>query len=60
MHDTLDIALNYEAQAAHEERMLTKGVERYESNAEFAQRNGDLSKAETSLNNGRSCCDAAL
>lgn len=49
MHDTLDIALNYEAQAAHEERMLTKGVERYESNAEFAQRNGDLSKAETSL-----------
>jgi DNA-directed RNA polymerase len=46
-----DIALNYEACAALEERMLAKGVERYEGNAEFAQRNGDLSRAETSLFN---------
>lgn len=56
-----DIAMNYasmvaanasyEAQAAHEERMLTKGAERYEGNAELAHRNGDLSKAEISLFN---------
>ena len=44
-----DITLNYEAQAAHEERMLTKGVERYEGNAEFAHRAGDLSRAEENL-----------
>jgi DNA-directed RNA polymerase len=41
-----EIALNYEAQAALEERMLAKGVARYEGNAEFARTMGDLSKAE--------------
>jgi DNA-directed RNA polymerase len=44
-----DISLNYEVQAAHEERMLAKGAERYEGNAEFAHRSGDLSKAEENL-----------
>jgi DNA-directed RNA polymerase len=44
-----EIALNYEAQAAFEERMLAKGAERYEGNAEFAHSMGDLSKAEERL-----------
>ena len=47
--DMTEITLNYEAQAAFEERMLTKGVERYEDNAEFAHSSGDLSKAEERL-----------
>jgi DNA-directed RNA polymerase len=44
-----EIALNYEAQSALEERMLAKGAERYEGNAEFAHSMGDLSKAEERL-----------
>lgn len=34
-----------------EERMLSKGIERYEGNVEFARRNGDLSNAAASLFN---------
>jgi len=48
----LSVNLNFDAytsQALHEERMLAKGVDRYNDNEQFAHRMGDLSRAESRL-----------